>query len=48
MISFNNTLNIVSGFWRFLALFTNIVNGVTVNSFISNDTGIIFIKIIRP
>ena len=47
MISFSNALNTVSGFWRFLALFINIINEVAINSFISNDTGIIFIEIIK-
>ena len=46
-MSFSNALNTVSVFWRFLAPFINIVNGVVVNSFISNNTGIIFIEIIR-
>ena len=48
MIVFSNVLNTVSGFWRFLALFINVVNGAVVNSFISDDTGVVFIKIVRP
>ena len=38
----------MSGFWHFLAPFINIVNGVAINSFISDNIGIIFIEIIRP
>ena len=48
MISFNDTLNIISGFWRFLAPFINVINGAAVNSFISDNISIIFIKIVRP
>ena len=48
MISFSDALNTVSGFWRFLAPFINIVNGAAVNSLISDDTGVIFITIVRP
>ena len=48
MISFSNILNTVSGFWHFLAPFTNIINGVAVNSFISDNITIIFIKIVKP
>ena len=48
MISFNDVLNTISGFWRFLAPFINVVNGVTINSFISDNIGVIFIEIIRP
>ena len=48
MIFFSNALNTVSGFWRFLALFTNVINGVTVNSFISDNTGVVFVEIVRP
>ena len=47
MISFIDVLNTVSVFWHFLALFINIINGVAVNSFIFNDTGVIFVEIIR-
>ena len=38
----------MSGFWRFLAFFINIINGVVINSFISDNTGVIFIEIVRP
>ena len=48
MIFFSDILNTVSGFWRFLALFTNVVNGVAVNSFISDDIGVIFVEIVKP
>ena len=48
MISFNNVLNTVSGFWRFLAPFINIVNGVAVNSFIPDNTSVIFVEIVKP
>ena len=48
VISFNNALNIVSGFWRFLAPFINIAKGVAINSFISDDTGISFVEIVKP
>ena len=48
MISFSNALNTINGFWYFLAPFTNIVNGAAINSFISKNTDVIFIKIIRP
>ena len=48
VISFSDVLNTVSGFWRFLAPFTNIINSVTINSFISKDTGIIFVEIVEP
>ena len=47
MIFFSDALNIVSGFWRFLAFFTNIINR-DINSFIFDNTSIIFIEIIRP
>ena len=47
VIFFNNTLNIVSGFWRFLALFINIAKGVTINSFIFNNISIFFVEIVR-
>ena len=43
MISFNNALNIVSGFWHFLAPFINVAKDVIVNSFIFNDTGFFFV-----
>ena len=48
MIFFSDTLNTVSGFWRFLALFINVVNGVTVNSLIFDDIGVVFVEIVRP
>ena len=48
MISFNDTLNIVSGFWRFLAPFISVAKGVAINAFIFDDTGVSFIKIIKP
>ena len=48
MISSSDILNTISCFWRFLALFTNIINGVAVNSFISDDIGVVFIEIVRP
>ena len=32
----------MSGFWHFLALFINIINGVIINSFISDNIGAIF------
>ena len=47
-ISFSDTLNTVNGFWRFLALFTNVINGAAINSFIFNNTGIVFIEIVKP
>ena len=48
MISFNDTLNTVSGFSHFLAPFTNIAKGAAMNSFIFNNTGVFFVKIGRP
>ena len=48
MISFSNALNTVNGFWYFLAPFINIINGVTINSFIFNNIGIILIEIVKP
>ena len=47
MIFFNDILNTVSGFWHLLAPFINIINGVTINSFISDNINIIFNKIIK-
>ena len=47
-MSFSDALNTVSGFWRFLAPFINVVNGVAVNSLISDDTGVVFVEIVKP
>ena len=38
----------MSGFRRFLAPFINIINGVAVNSFIFDDTGVVFVGIVKP
>ena len=48
MISFSDILNTVSDFRHFLTPFINIINGAAINFFIYNNTGIIFIKIVRP
>ena len=48
VISFSNALNTISGFWHFPAPFTNIINNAAINSFIFNNTGITFDKIIKP
>ena len=47
-MSSNNTLNIINGFWHFLALFINIAKGVTINSSIFNNINISLIKIFKP
>ena len=46
MIFSNDTLNIVSGFWRFLTPFINIVKGVIINSFIFNHINIFLLKLL--
>ena len=48
MISFNNALNIISDFWRFLTPFINITEGIAINSFIIAHTGVSVIEITRP
>ena len=38
----------ISGFLYFLAPFIHIINGIAINSFIFNNTGVVFVKIVKP
>ena len=47
MISFSNILNTASDFKHFLAPFINITKSAIINSFVFDDTGVSFVKIVR-